>query len=83
MNLIDRESGLKQRILRPLSAGVLEPTLPEQQGVVDRSRLLSISGRGRKVQMQLADEFSIKDYPCPAGGCLLTDTIFAARLGVA
>jgi len=80
MNLIDRESGLKQRILRPLSAGVMEPTLPEQQGIVDRSRLLSITGRGRKAQMQLADEFSIKDYPCPAGGCLLTDIKFEAKL---
>lgn len=80
MNLIDRESGLKQRILRPLSAGFMEPTLPEEQGIVDRSKLLSISGRSRKAQIQLADEFSIKDYPCPAGGCLLTDAIFAARL---
>lgn len=80
MNLIDRESGLKGRILRPLSAGVLDPTLPEEQGIVDRSLLLSITGRGRRVQMQMADELSIHDYPCPAGGCLLTDVNFAARL---
>lgn len=80
MHLIDRESGLKGRILRPLSAGLLEPTLPEQQQVVDREQLLSIAGRGRKIQMEMADQFSIKDYPCPAGGCLLTDAGFAARL---
>jgi len=80
MNLIDRESGLKGRILRPLSAGVLEPTLPEEAGVVDRDRLLSITGRGRKEQIALAEEFSIKDYPCPAGGCLLTDANYAVKL---
>jgi tRNA U34 2-thiouridine synthase MnmA/TrmU len=80
MNLIDRESGIKGRILRPLSAGVLEPTLPEEQGIVDRSRLLSVTGRSRKVQMQLADAYSIQDYPCPAGGCLLTDRNFACKL---
>ena len=80
MRLIDRESGLAGRILRPLSAGLLEPTLPEEQGIVDRARLLSIAGRSRKAQMALAREYSITDYPCPAGGCLLTDKGFAARL---
>jgi tRNA-specific 2-thiouridylase len=80
MNLIDRESGLRGKILRPLSAGVLDPTQPEETGIVDRSLLLSVTGRGRKVQMELADRYSIKDYPCPAGGCLLTDTHFAAKL---
>jgi tRNA U34 2-thiouridine synthase MnmA/TrmU len=80
MNVIDRETGLKGKILRPLSAQVLEPTLPEQQGIVDRNRLLAITGRGRKKQMELAEAFSISDYPCPAGGCLLTDANFAVKL---
>ncbi|NOY52419.1 MAG: hypothetical protein GXP58_02235 [Deltaproteobacteria bacterium] len=80
MNLIDREAGLKGRILRPLSAGVLDPTLPEEAGVVDRNRLLSITGRSRKEQMALAEHFSIRDYPCPAGGCLLTDAHYAVKL---
>jgi len=80
MNLIDRETNLKGRILRPLSAGLMEPTLPELQGIVDRSRLLSISGRSRKIQMEVADQLSITDYPCPARGCLLTDAQFAAKL---
>ncbi len=80
MNLIDRETGLKGRILRPLSAGVMDPTLPEEQGIVDRNRLLSITGRGRKTQIKLAEKLSLKDYPCPAGGCLLTDANFAAKL---
>jgi tRNA-specific 2-thiouridylase len=80
MNLIDRESDLKGLVLRPLSAGVMEPTFPEKQGIIDRNRLLSITGRGRKVQIQLAEDLSIKDYPCPAGGCLLTDDHYAAKL---
>ncbi len=80
MNLIDRETGLRGRILRPLSARALEATLPEEQGIVDRERLLAITGRGRKKQMELAEAFSISDYPCPAGGCLLTDANFAVKL---
>lgn len=80
IDLIDRESGLKGYILRPLSASHFEPSVPEQQGWVDRSKFLSISGRSRKPQIQLASEKGITDYPCPAGGCLLTDPTFAARL---
>jgi len=77
---IDRESGLAGRILRPLSAHLFDPTLPEQAGIVDRGRLLAISGRSRKPQIELAEQFGVRDYPCPAGGCLLTDPDIAARL---
>ncbi|MFH1501886.1 MAG: hypothetical protein ABIG03_02435 [Candidatus Eisenbacteria bacterium] len=80
MQLIERESGLRGLIVRPLSATLLEPTVPETEGWVDRRRLLAIQGRSRGTQMLLADEFGLKDYPCPAGGCLLTDPIFAVRL---
>ena len=80
IDIIDRESGFKRRILRPLSAAHFEPTIPEQEGVVDRMRLLGISGRSRKTQMALAEEKNIRDYPCPAGGCLLTDKNFATRM---
>jgi hypothetical protein len=80
IELIERESGLKGLILRPLSAHLFPPSLPEQQGIVDREKLLSITGRSRKIQIDLADKLGIKDYPCPAGGCLLTDLIIAARL---
>ena len=80
MRIIERESGLKGLILRPLSAGLLEPTIPEKAGLVDRERLLSISGRSRKPQMRLAAQLGINDYPCPAGGCLLTDPGFARRM---
>jgi tRNA-specific 2-thiouridylase len=77
---IDRESGLAGRILRPLSAHLFPPTLAEEKGIVDRSRLLAISGRSRKPQIELAERLDVRDYPCPAGGCLLTDPDVASRL---
>ncbi len=80
MNIIERDSGLKGLILRPLSARLLEPTIPEKDGLVDREKLLAIGGRSRKPQMQLAVQLGINDYPCPAGGCLLTDPGFARRM---
>ncbi|MFH1929802.1 MAG: hypothetical protein ABIK79_16790 [Chloroflexota bacterium] len=80
MRVIDRESGLEDRLLRPLSARLLAPTLPEREGIVDRDKLLAIQGRARKPQITLAAEHGIYDYPCPAGGCLLTDPGFARRM---
>lgn len=78
--LIEKKASLKGLILRPLSAKLFEPTLAEKEGIVSREKLLDISGRSRKPQMTLAREFSITDYPCPAGGCLLTDPGFAKRM---
>jgi tRNA U34 2-thiouridine synthase MnmA/TrmU len=80
MNIIDRESGLKGLVLRPLSARLLEPTIPENEGIVNRERLLEIRGRSRKSQIRMAEEYNINDYHCPAGGCLLTQTDFANRI---
>jgi len=80
IRVIEKESGLADRILRPLSAQHFDPTLPEREGVVDREKLLNLSGRGRKEQFALAETLGVKDYPCPAGGCLLTDKVIAARL---
>ncbi len=80
INVIEKESGLKGLIVRPLSAKLLEPSIPEQEGVVDREKLLDIQGRSRKPQMSLADKYKIGDYPAPAGGCLLTDENFTNRL---
>jgi tRNA-uridine 2-sulfurtransferase len=80
IEIIDKESGLAGRILRPLSAHLFPPTLPEEEGLVDRGRLLAISGRSRKCQIELAERFGVRDYPCPAGGCLLTDPDVAGRL---
>jgi tRNA-uridine 2-sulfurtransferase len=80
MRLIEKEAGLNGLILRPLSAQFLSPTVPETEGWVDRQKLLAIQGRSRKPQIRLAEEFGIRDYPCPAGGCLLTDPQFAKRM---
>ena len=80
MRLLEKEAGLEGFILRPLSAKVLPTTLPEKEGWVDRGKLLNISGRSRKPQIELAKYFGIRDYPCPAGGCLLTDPGFAKRM---
>ena len=77
---IEKESGLEGLILRPLSARHFPPTIPEREGIVDREKLLAFSGRSRKPQIDLAEKLGVKDYPCPAGGCLLTDSVIAARL---
>ena len=80
MKLIEAEAGLEGLVVRPLSAALLEPTIPEQKGWIDRSRLLKIRGRSRKPQIELARTYGLTDYPCPAGGCLLTDAGFAGRM---
>ena len=80
MMLIEKAAGMKRMIVRPLSAKLLDPTIPEETGVVDREKLLDIRGRSRKPQMELAAKFGITEYPSPAGGCQLTDPGFAARL---
>lgn len=80
MRIIERDSGLDGRLLRPLSARLLPPTRAEEDGRIDRSKLLAISGRGRKEQMALARELGIAQYPQPAGGCCyLTDESFARK----
>ncbi len=80
LNLITNLSGLGDLLLRPLSAKLLKATRPEREGWVDREKLLNLSGRGRKRQMALAEAYGITRYPAPAGGCLLTDQGYAARL---
>jgi tRNA U34 2-thiouridine synthase MnmA/TrmU len=80
LRAVEKESGFVDRILRPLSARLLPETRPEKEGLVDRSLLLDIQGRSRRRQMALADHFGIRDYPAPAGGCLLTDPVFSRRL---
>ncbi|KYH29407.1 MULTISPECIES: DUF814 domain-containing protein [Clostridium] len=80
LNIVKKESGFADKILRPLSAKALPPTEMELNGLVDREKLLGITGRSRKVQMELAEKWGIKDYPSPAGGCKLTDPNFSVRL---
>lgn len=80
LRIIERDSGLEGRLLRPLSAKLLPPTRAEEEGLIDREKLLAISGRGRKEQMALARELGIGQYPQPAGGCCyLTDEAFARK----
>jgi tRNA U34 2-thiouridine synthase MnmA/TrmU len=79
--IVQRESGALDRLLRPLCAKALEPTLPEREGWVDREALGDIRGRSRRVQMEMADRFDITEYAQPAGGCcFLTDGNYSAKL---
>ena len=80
MGVVEKCSGLKGRLVRPMSAKLLEPTIPELEGKLDREKLLDISGRGRERQIALAAEFGIVDYPSPAGGCKLTEDGFCRKL---
>ncbi|PLY06697.1 MAG: thiamine biosynthesis protein [Desulfuromonas sp.] len=80
LHTVSKHSGLKGRILRPLSAKLLPITPMEEEGLVDRERLLDIQGRSRKPQEALAVEWGLKEYPSSGGGCLLTEKSFAGRL---
>ena len=80
LRVIERESGLEGLLLRPLSAQHFEPTIPEREGWVDREKLMAIKGRSRKELFELADELDVKNYPCPAGGCLLTELSFVPKI---
>ncbi len=78
--LIDKEAGVTDYVLRPLSAKLLKVTAPEAKGIVNRDMLYDFWGRSRKPQMALAKEFGLTDYPAPAGGCLLTEPNYSHRL---
>jgi tRNA-specific 2-thiouridylase len=81
MPLVARESGAFDRLLRPLCAKLLPPTLPEREGWVRREQLFGLNGRNRKPQIRLAASFGIDDYAQPAGGCcFLTDRSYANKL---
>jgi tRNA-specific 2-thiouridylase len=80
LKTIAEESGLKGKLLRPLSAKLMAETEAEKKGLVDRNKLLSIQGRSRKPQFALAKEYGITVYPSPAGGCLLTCEEYAKKL---
>jgi tRNA U34 2-thiouridine synthase MnmA/TrmU len=80
LRVIERDSGCEGLLLRPLCAKRLKPTQPELEGLVDRERLLGFSGRSRAPQIALAARYGIEDFPSPAGGCILTDPILAARI---
>jgi len=80
MDYIERAAKVTGRVLRPLSAQHFPETILEQTGHIDRHQLLAFRGRQRHPQIHLAEQFGITDYPCPSGGCLLTEPAFARRL---
>jgi len=67
-------------LLRPMSAKVLKPTIPEEKGWVDREKLGDITGRSRDRQLELAREIGLEDFESPGGGCLLTDENFGKKM---
>ena len=77
---VEKASGLEGRLVRPLCAKLLEPTIPEKEGLLDREKLLDLSGRSRDRQIALAAELGIVEYPSPAGGCKLTEAGFGRKL---
>lgn len=80
LGVVERTSGLAGRLLRPLCAQLLVPTIPEAEGKIDRTKLLGLSGRRREPQFELARKYGVVDYPSPAGGCKLTEKGFGHRL---
>jgi len=80
LNSVNKLSNANGLVLRPLSAKLLPPTIPEINGWVDREKLLGISGRDRKVQLELAKKYNLQNFESPSGGCLLTDINFSKRL---
>lgn len=77
-NLIEKETGLQGKILRPLSAKILPDTSIDN--LIDKDKLADIHGRSRKAQYKLADELKLKNFGSPAGGCLLTEKKYAKKL---
>jgi tRNA U34 2-thiouridine synthase MnmA/TrmU len=80
LKIVEKESGLEKELLRPLSALLLEPTIYEEQGLIDRTKLLGIRGRSRKIQLEFARKHGLLDQYFACGGCLLTDQNFSNRM---
>jgi len=80
LDIVKKQSGFSEKILRPLCAKNLKETQMEIDGLVDREKLLDLAGRNRKPQMAMAEQWGIKDYPSPAGGCKLTEPSYSIRL---
>jgi tRNA-uridine 2-sulfurtransferase len=80
LHIIEDETGLEGKVLRPLSAKHLPPTDAEKEGLIKRESMGDIKGRSRKEQLALAKRFGIQEPPNAAGGCLLTDPAFSKRV---
>lgn len=79
LNLISKRGQVRDVLLRPLCAKHQPITPMEESGLVDRSKLHAMRGRGRKEQMALAKHYGFTEIPTPAGGCCLTEAQGAAR----
>ena len=77
---VEEVAGLKEKVLRPLSAKILPETYYEKKGIIDRNKLLGIKGRRRDVQLKLVKKYKIERFESPGGGCLLTDKTFARKV---
>lgn len=81
LDLVAEESGLGERLVRPLSGRLLGPTHPERMGWIRREQWLDIQGRSRKRQLALAEAWGLTEFVQPSGGCCLLLTLpYAARL---
>lgn len=82
LEIVARDCGVEDILVRPLSAKLLPESEVERRGLVDRERLCAIEGRSRKPQMELAAHFGLERYPSSAGGCLLTEKLFSNKLAL-
>lgn len=80
LDIVNKESGLNDLLVRPMSAKLLPESRPEKEGKLIRGKLMDIKGRARDRQKELVAKFGIKEYATPGGGCLLTDQEFSQRL---
>ncbi|HET6266560.1 MAG TPA: hypothetical protein VFG11_02500, partial [Acidobacteriota bacterium] len=81
LDIVAQESGLHGLLVRPLSAQLLPPTIPEERGWIDRSKLAGISGRSRREQYRLAEGLGVSVFSQPAGGCCsLADRNYGIKL---
>lgn len=80
LEIIDKNSGIVGKLLRPLSAKLLPETEVEKNGSVDRENLLDLRGRSRKGQIVLVKKYGVKYFPSPSGGCVLTEKEFGIKL---
>ena len=80
LDLIAREAGVEDVLVRPLSALRLPESEVEKRGLLDRARLLGLEGRSRRDHRELAARFGLNELPAVSGGCCLAEPNFARRL---
>jgi tRNA U34 2-thiouridine synthase MnmA/TrmU len=79
LRMIEKDSNLVGKIVRPLSAGLLPETDPEKNGLIKREDLGMIKGRTRRNQLDMAKKYGIENPPNAGGGCLLTEPQFGIK----